>query len=139
MDANGEGGRDIWNDWEDVIGRVANYFKQHGWRAGQPVADQATRPSLWSGPEPANKLELDATVGAVAAPGYQFQPKLPAAAPPAVFSCEAEGGGSQYWVGYHNFHVMTRYNRSPKYALAAHQLAQAIRADYVAATAGTAE
>ncbi len=52
-------------------------------------------------------------------------------APAAAYSFEAQGGGSEYWVGYHNFHVVTRYNRSTKYALAAHQLSQAIRSRYV--------
>jgi len=139
VDANGDGRRDIWTDWEDVIGSVANYFKEHGWRAGQPVADAATRPSSWSGPEPANRLELNATVGSLSELGYEFEPRLPSAAPAAVFSFEAEGGGSEYWVGYHNFHVITRYNRSPKYALAAHQLSQAIRDGYAAAAGAKAE
>jgi membrane-bound lytic murein transglycosylase B len=48
-----------------------------------------------------------------------------------VYSFEAEGGGSEYWIGYNNFRVVTRYNRSAKYALVAHQLSQAIRARYV--------
>ena len=36
----------------------------------------------------------------------------------------------EYWIGYHNFRVITRYNRSVKYALAAHQLGIEIRAAY---------
>jgi membrane-bound lytic murein transglycosylase B len=54
-----------------------------------------------------------------------------------VFSFEAQGGGTEYWVGYHNFSVITRYNRSAKYALAAHQLGQAIRAQYLSSTTGS--
>ena len=47
-----------------------------------------------------------------------------------------EGGdGVEYWVGFHNFFVITKYNRSVMYALAAHQLGQAI-ALQVAADAG---
>jgi membrane-bound lytic murein transglycosylase B len=139
VDANGDGRRDIWTNWEDVIGSVANYFKKHGWRAGQPVADTATRPADWSGPEPANRLELNATVASLRELGYEFQPEQSGTAPAAVFSFEADGGGSEYWVGYHNFQVITRYNRSPKYALVAHQLAQAIRAQYLAPSRSAAE
>ena len=36
--------------------------------------------------------------------------------------------GREYWIGYRNFYVITRYNHSPKYAMAVHQLATAIRA-----------
>jgi membrane-bound lytic murein transglycosylase B len=36
-------------------------------------------------------------------------------------------GGREYWFGYRNFYVITRYNHSPMYAMAVHQLAQAIR------------
>ena len=43
--------------------------------------------------------------------------------------------GMEHWVGFHNFFVITKYNRSVMYALAAHQLGQAI-ADKVAASAG---
>jgi membrane-bound lytic murein transglycosylase B len=43
--------------------------------------------------------------------------------------------GIEHWVGFHNFFVITRYNRSVMYALAAHQLGQEI-ARRVAADAG---
>ncbi len=35
--------------------------------------------------------------------------------------------GDEYWQTYHNFKVIKRYNNSKKYAMAVHQLAQAIK------------
>jgi membrane-bound lytic murein transglycosylase B len=134
VDADEDGKRNIWTDWDDVLGSVANYFKVHGWKTDEPIVDRATRSADWSGPEPTNKLDLDTTVGALAQRGYVFMTEQRSDAPAAVFSFEAEGGGSEYWVGYHNFRVITRYNRSQKYALAAYQLGAAVHAAYLERT-----
>jgi membrane-bound lytic murein transglycosylase B len=130
VDGDGDGKRDLWTNWDDVLGSVANYFAKHGWRTGEPVVQPAIRAERFEGPEPTNSLDLDGTVGSVGQMGYAFTTTLPTAAPAAAYSFEAEGGGSEYWVGYHNFRVVTRYNRSTKYALAAHQLSEAIRSRY---------
>jgi membrane-bound lytic murein transglycosylase B len=137
VDANSDGKRDIWSDWEDTLGSVANYFKVHGWRAGEPVADPATRSSEWKGAEPTNGLDLDQTVGSLTKMGYVFTTQQSTDAPAAAFALEAKSG-PEFWIGYHNFSVITRYNRSPKYALAAYELGQAIRAGYDAGRASAA-
>ena len=142
VDVDGDGKRDLWSNWNDALGSVANYFAKHGWKAGEPVMERAIRSESFAGPEPSNKLTLDGTVGSVTQLGYVFTTTLPTNAPAAPYSYEAEGGGSEYWIGYHNFAVVTRYNRSTKYALAAFQLSEAIRARYretVAATGGAAQ
>jgi len=135
VDANADGKRDIWSDWEDVLGSVANYFKVHGWRTGEPVADSATRSSAWKGAEPTNSLDLGDTVGSLTKMGYVFTTQQATNTAAAAYALEAQGGGTEYWIGYQNFRVITRYNRSPKYALAAHQLGQAIRVGYETARA----
>lgn len=138
VDADADGKRDLWNNWDDVFGSVANYFDKHGWRAGEPVMELALRADDFDGPEPRNALELGETVGSLTRMGYVFTTSQPSDAPAQAFSYEAEGGGSEYWVGYRNFRVVTRYNGSTKYALAAHQLAQAVRGRYFAALASDA-
>jgi membrane-bound lytic murein transglycosylase B len=130
VDANGDGRRDLWADWADILASVANYLDAHGWRGGEPIAAEAAKGPTWSGTEPDQRVGLDETVGSLSATGYLFATELPVAAQAMVFALERDPQSSEYWVGFHNFDVITRYNRSVKYALAAHQLGLAIRAAY---------
>ena len=130
VDANADGRRDLWGDWEDILGSVANYFTAHGWRAGEPVVAEAAKGSGWSGEEPGQGLELRETVASLGQQGYVFATEEPASAAAMIFALERDASESEYWVGFHNFRVITRYNRSVKYALAAHQLSLAIRDRY---------
>ena len=45
---------------------------------------------------------------------------------PAVLLSAEQRDGPAYRVGFHNFYVITRYNASARYAMAVHDLAQAI-------------
>ncbi len=135
VDASDDGRRDLWNNWADVLGSVANYFKVHGWRDAEPVAVRATLASNWRGPEPRNTMKLNTTVGELSRNGYVFATDRPADAPAMVMSL-AGADAQEYWVGYHNFRVITRYNRSVMYALAAHLLGHEIQLRVDAATQG---
>jgi membrane-bound lytic murein transglycosylase B len=128
VDGDGDGFRDLWANWSDILASVANYLDEHGWQPGEPVAVAAER--AVPGPAPANGLDLDETVGSLRAAGYHFDSALDASAPAMVMGLEADDDATEYWVGFRNFRVITRYNRSVKYALAAHQLSEAIRAAY---------
>jgi membrane-bound lytic murein transglycosylase B len=134
VDADGDGRRDVWADWADVLGSVANYFHVHGWRAGEPIAEPAVHAS---GPPPSavgNGLTLNETAASLAAKGYVLSADVPGSAPATVFALERDENSSEYWVGFRNFEVITRYNRSVKYALAAYQLSRAIREAYEASS-----
>jgi membrane-bound lytic murein transglycosylase B len=129
VDATGDGKRDIWNDWADVSGSVANYFLEHGWRAGEDVASRATLSGQWTGPvpEPRNTLKAADTVEALSKKGVVFATGLCADSKGELLTYEGQSG-TEHWVGFHNFFVITKYNRSAMYALAAHQLGQEIAA-----------
>lgn len=136
VDANDDGKRNLWSDWEDVLGSVANYFSAHGWKADERIADQATRRPGASASEPPNSMDLNETIETLTQSGYVFATDLPASTPVTVLGLDGRDG-TEYWVGYHNFRVITRYNRSVMYALAAKQLADAIASalPHAAATA----
>ncbi|WP_405223529.1 lytic murein transglycosylase B [Lentisalinibacter sediminis] len=126
VDASADGLRDLWTDWSDVFGSVANYLKAHGWRAGEPVFVRATTGSAWSGEPAGDKgLDTDTTVARLSAGGIVFSTALPGEAAARLLRMEGEDA-EQLWVGFHNFHVITRYNRSAMYALAVWQLGREI-------------
>jgi membrane-bound lytic murein transglycosylase B len=127
IDATGDGKRDIWNNWADVAGSVANYFSEHGWKTGEEVVAQATLGHTWSGPKPVpkNKLTASETVSTLSQKGVMFATDLAPDSQGELLAYEGESG-LEYWVGFHNFFVITRYNRSIMYALAAYQLGQTI-------------
>ena len=136
VDASGDGKRDIWNNWADVAGSVANYFVEHGWRTDEEVVAQASLSNRWDGPvpEPKNTLSARDTVASLSKKGVVFATNLPDDSASQLLSYAGDKG-TELWVGVHNFFVITKYNRSVMYALAAYQLGQEI-ASKVAADAG---
>jgi membrane-bound lytic murein transglycosylase B len=127
VDATGDGKRDIWNDWTDVAGSIANYFLEHGWKPGQEVAAQASLGGSWQGPvpKPENTLKPSETVASLSRKGVMFVTSLPGDSKSELLTYEGPDG-LEHWVGFHNFFVITRYNRNVMYALAVHQLGQEI-------------
>lgn len=127
VDATGDGKRDIWNDWTDVAGSIANYFLEHGWKPGEDVAAQASLGGDWQGPlpEPRNTLKPSETVASLSRKGVMFVTDLPGDSKSELLTYEG-ADGLEHWVGFHNFFVITRYNRNVMYALAVHQLGQEI-------------
>jgi membrane-bound lytic murein transglycosylase B len=127
VDATGDGKRDIWNDWTDVAGSIANYFLEHGWKSGEEVAAHASLGGDWQGPapEPANTLKPTETVASLSRKGVMFVTSLPGDSKSELLTYEG-ADGLEHWVGFHNFFVITRYNRNVMYALAVHQLGEEI-------------
>jgi len=127
VDATGDGKRDIWNNWADVSGSIANYFLAHGWRADQQVATQATLGGAWTGavPKPGNTLKAADTVASLSKKGVLFSSDLSTDSVAQLLTYEGDEG-TEHWVGFHNFFVITKYNHSVMYALAVLQLGQKI-------------
>ncbi len=125
VDSTADGKRDIWSNWTDVIGSVANYFVRHGWIEGEPVVTQATLGEQWRGETPANILKAEETVTSLSHQGVMFSTELAGDAESQLLTLLGTDG-KEYWVAFHNFFVITRYNRSVMYALAVHQLGEQI-------------
>lgn len=125
VDFDADKKRDIWQNPADAIGSVANYFKVHGWEKGQPVVT----PARVVGPK------HEALLAAGIKPHIQVRalPKHDVRLPRkqkgdllvALFDLE-EPTAKKYWIGFNNFYVITRYNRSNLYAMAVYQLSEEI-------------
>lgn len=124
VDFDHDGHRDIWRNTDDAIGSVANYLKKHGWVARQAIV-MPVMPGTANAALASDKLELKRTAAQFMAAGVRtFAPVDPEL--PAVLIAYESKEGAEYWLGFKNFYAITRYNRSPKYALAVAQLADAM-------------
>jgi membrane-bound lytic murein transglycosylase B len=125
VDSSSDGKRDIWDNWDDVIGSVANYFVVHGWTADNQVVAAATLGKPWKDKPPKSILTPEDTVQTLSGKGVMFATTLPPESRAQLIKLDGTNG-DEYWVGFHNFFVISRYNRSVMYSLVAHQLGQEI-------------
>ncbi len=119
-----EDGKIDLTDPDDAIGSIANFLHQHGWRKDGPVALPAVvigDPAvlLAEGIEPRRLPAEMAVFGVVAADAPQE--------PAALIDLATPDAATEYRLGFRNFFVLTRYNRSSFYAAAVMDLAAAIR------------
>lgn len=126
-DGDGDGIVDIWANPEDAIASVANYFKAHGWQKGKPVVKRAKVRGkvddslLFKGRRPEH------TLAHLKERGVNTEASVDEKLKAFALSFQ-QPEGPEYWVGFNNFYVITRYNRSPMYAMAVWQLSEAIQA-----------
>jgi membrane-bound lytic murein transglycosylase B len=128
LDENADGRIDLWTSPEDALASVGNYLRDHGWEKGAPVTV-----SMVPGPG-ARRLRdtgLDPIFPLSQLVEWGYQPAADVAVAPErpsnLLTLEIADGDFAYYAIFANFRVITRYNRSPMYAMAVHELAQAIR------------
>ncbi|HHL45520.1 MAG TPA: lytic murein transglycosylase B [Gammaproteobacteria bacterium] len=126
VDFDHDGHRNLWDNPVDAIGSVANYFKRHGWKPGEPITVQA-HVSGNRYPELVKKgIKPQLPLAEFSAYGVQIPEQLDDTQPASLLELETEGI-PEFWIGLHNFYVITRYNHSPLYAMAVYQLSNEIR------------
>ncbi|MEM9303288.1 MAG: lytic murein transglycosylase B [Pseudomonadota bacterium] len=124
VDFDGDGQRDLWGSPDDAIASVANYFAEHRWARGQPVT---VRASVSDGARALSDLPIKPQYPADQLAEWGYTPAAPTMTDSLTTVIELEGvAGPEYWIGYDNFYVITRYNRSRLYAMAVYQLSEAL-------------
>lgn len=129
VDFDDDGVRDIWGNEVDAIGSVANYFARHGWQGGGVVTQ---------------KVNVEATAEILALANSALKPnktlqqwqelgvEIPASMSEdmqtnAMLMRMGQPDGADFWLGFDDFYVITRYNHSRLYAMAVYQLSETIR------------
>ncbi len=129
VDFDEDGKKDLWQNPVDAIGSVANYFNRHGWETRAAV----TYPVRVTGDR------VDATIDKDLKPDIRAgdlknydivsDRDIPEATLVKVMKFEQKDY-NDYWIGLHNFYVITRYNHSALYAMAVYQLSEEIKTEY---------
>ena len=128
IDFDGDGARDIWSNQTDAIGSVANYFFRHGWDGEGPIAVPVTVTDERADQFANQGLKPKRSIAELRKAGVEHV-SLPDQTLGALFRLEGNGGW-EYWLGLHDFYVVTRYNHSHMYALAVVQLSTAVRSGW---------
>ncbi|MFC4259406.1 lytic murein transglycosylase B [Marinobacter lacisalsi] len=122
VDFDGDDVADILGNPVDAIGSVANYFEEHHWRSGGPVAmrlaDNVQVPDRLM----TRELKPRFTVSDFRSAGVKVPGSVAGNEPARVIRLEGQDG-PQWWLTFHNFYVITRYNHSHLYAMAVQELA----------------
>jgi len=127
IDFDADGRADLMGSRADAIGSVANYFKKHGWKAGEPAVSNARVEGTvhtWFrnlGIAPVLTLNQLRRYG-ITAKQPDRDPSLRA----ALITLNGENG-LVYRLNHDNYYVITRYNNNRKYAMAVYELSEMIR------------
>lgn len=136
VDGDGDGDADIWSSRADTLHSIANYFRDAGWRSGQPwgvrvsVPDNLNRAAIESKlvspicPRVHERHSQWKTVREWRALGLQPQKYLADDVMASFF--QPDGPGKPAWLLTANYRVILEYNCSNYYAMSVGLLADEI-------------
>ena len=129
IDFDGDGQTNLFDSIPDIAGSVANYFVRHGWqrdgRVARPlvVSENNTVDSLKPG------VKTDYKWSQLKQTGLTSTFDITEETPVALVKLQQKDH-PEYWAGFQNFYVITRYNHSELYAMAVYQLAKLISREF---------
>lgn len=136
VDGDGDGNADIWNSRADTLHSIANYFRDAGWRRGQPWGVRVSVPDNFDRAAIETKLMAPVcprvhdrhsqwkTVREWRALGVQPQKYLADDVMASFF--QPDGAGKPAWLLTANYRVILEYNCSNYYAMSVGLLADEI-------------
>jgi membrane-bound lytic murein transglycosylase B len=135
-DGDGDGDRDIWHSQADTLASIANYFRDAGWRRGEPWGVRATIPTGFNRASIATRLVSPVCPRvharhSVWKPVREWRelgivPQRSIADSTMATLFEPDGPGTPAWLLTGNYRVILHYNCSNYYALSVGLLADEI-------------
>jgi membrane-bound lytic murein transglycosylase B len=129
IDFDDDGQTNLFDSIPDIAGSVANYFVRHGWQRDGRVA----RPLVVGENNSVDSLEpgvkTDYKWAQLKQNGLTSQFDISEETPVALVRLQQKDH-PEYWAGFQNFYVITRYNHSELYAMAVYQLAKLISREF---------
>ncbi len=129
VDFDKDGKKDLWQSPVDAIGSIANYFSRHEWESGAAI----TYPVHVTGDKVDTIIDKDLmpNIKAGNLKNYNIIHDKDLSEDTLLKVMRFEQKKSDdYWIGLHNFYVITRYNHSASYAMVVYQLSEAIKKEY---------
>ena len=131
VDYDEDGKVDMYNSRKDGIASVANYLKANGWQTSSTAVLEVDVSAKYqdledediSGlelPFNLNNFRTKISASDLDKQGFDIEKDFAEKISPLLVY---EQGKTKLYLGFDNFRVITKYNRSSKYALAVHQLA----------------
>ena len=126
VDGDGDGLIDLFDNWNDIIMSVANYLKVNGWHNQEDILAKASLVDSLIKEYASKGLKPKFTVAELKKAGVNFNTTMNEESPAQII--ELEGNNlTETYIGFHNFYVITTYNRNVMYALSVILLGQKIQ------------
>ena len=136
VDFDDDGKIDLLNNPVDAIGSVANYIKVHGWQTGGKLVYKAEVSGTDYQQMLSKSLKPSVTVADFIKAGVKVRDKIDPQLLAILIELEQKDH-QEYWLGLHNFYVLSRYNPRVLYTMAVTELSGLIKEQYRVTTAGS--
>ena len=136
IDGNSDGKIDLFNSWDDVLMSIGNYLEKNGWRSNENILSEAFLAHDVTDAKNGTLNDLSDYFSKAIKPnhsieelknaGFIFSTSLPNNSRAQPIYLEGSSKEKSF-IGFHNFYVITTYNRNVMYALAVYQLGESIQ------------
>lgn len=126
VDFDGDGEIDLGASRADAIGSIGNFLAGHGWESDGPIAVPANAAGERIGELIDAGILPRLTPAEMVGYGVNTLAMVPQH-PCALIDLATPNEATEYWLGYRNFYVITRYNRSSFYAMTVYALSRELK------------